>query len=414
MSCSNSDLDKLSSLLKEKKTNAEISPGISINKKPIAVIQINDDLRLIENEKIDIDGKSSYDEDGKIVSYLWKDGDKIIGNTDTISVKLISGIHIIELTVEDDKGSKGFIKKIIKVELDFSKIKIDLSSIEEIAVLRSSSKNINDISIYNNYLYGASDDGNIYIWELVFNELLSPKILLAHKDYEVSSILAINDKIYSGSNDNSIKIWDIGTRKPLKTIKNHSNTITSIIGDDNLIIFSSLDKKISVISAKSNNIIKTLISHKSPVIALSIIERYIISYSQNKEIKLWDTKKDYKNISTIDLVNGEVDFMKRYKNKIITSSKDGFITIRDVFNNSIIKEIKSSPIKAMDIYNNLIILALSNKNIISINIDSLEIKNILTTKHKATSIRIKEGIMAVGLEDQSIKIFGNKIQFEKR
>jgi hypothetical protein len=411
ISCSNSDLDKLSNVLSKKILQED---GFSsINQQPIAIITINENIAFKENMDITFDASSSFDPDGSISSYLWKNEGKIIGNTKSISIKLPSAIHIIELEIKDNQGSIGKTKKQISVGLDFNKIKLDINLVEEIATLKFSTKNINQLAINNNYLYAASNDGHIYYWELFFSELLNPNFILASKDYEIKNLLIRKNKIFSASSKGDIKIWDIKTKQLLKTIKNHTNVITSTIANDKIIAFSSIDKTISIISLESNNILTTITGHKSPITTLEIIRNFLISYSSNKIIKIWDINNNYKNVSTIDLDNKEVDFMLIHKDKLITASKNGLIIIRDIFKNTIIKEKQIDPIRAISIYKDNIIVALDNKNIDLINIDDFTSKNILQLDYKATSIYINEGILAISLDNQNIKIFGNKERLRK-
>ena len=49
-----------------------------------------------------------------------------------------------------------------------------------------------------------------------------------------------------------------------------------------------------------------------------------------------------------------------------------------------------------------------------ININDFSDKNLLKLENKVTSIHINEGILAIGLDNQEIKIFGNKERFKKR
>ncbi len=53
-----------------------------------------------------LDGSASYDEDGDIVSYSWRDAtNRVIGETVAMKVKLSSGNHTFTLTVTDDDGA---------------------------------------------------------------------------------------------------------------------------------------------------------------------------------------------------------------------------------------------------------------------------------------------------------------------
>jgi len=53
-----------------------------------------------------LDGSDSYDPDGEIVSWAWEnEGQRVIGSSDRIRVRLSKGVHVFYLTVTDDKGS---------------------------------------------------------------------------------------------------------------------------------------------------------------------------------------------------------------------------------------------------------------------------------------------------------------------
>ncbi len=409
-SCSSSDLDKLSKNL----TKDESDSSAKINQQPIAMISIDKNITFRENVEITLDAKDSFDTDGNIVSFVWKNDNKIIGNGEQLKIKLPSAVYIIELEIEDNQGSKGTVKRQITVRLDFAKLKLDINAVEEIAILKASTKDINQMSIHNNHLYAVSDDGNIYFWELLFNKLTHPRHIKVNEDYEIKTLLVKNNKLFIGSSDNDITIWNIETKQLLKSIKNHRNAITDSVSNDDIIAFSSIDKSISIISLKTNELIKTIKEHKSSITSLSIIKNFLISYSNNKIIKIWDIDNDYRNASTIDLINIKVDFMQRYEDELIIASRDGFIQIRDIITNVVLREIQIEPIRAMGIYESNIIVALNNKDINLINISDLSSKNILKLENKATSIIVNEGILAISLDNQNVKIFGNKEKFKQR
>ena len=53
-----------------------------------------------------LDGSDSYDPDGMVVSWTWRDrAGKVIGDSEKLKVKLNKGIHHFELTVQDNDGA---------------------------------------------------------------------------------------------------------------------------------------------------------------------------------------------------------------------------------------------------------------------------------------------------------------------
>ena len=63
------------------------------------------DSDLSGNEQVQLDGSGSYDPDGSIFTYTWKEGSTTIATGATPSVDLSVGVHNIVLTVEDNNGA---------------------------------------------------------------------------------------------------------------------------------------------------------------------------------------------------------------------------------------------------------------------------------------------------------------------
>ena len=95
----NDTLDLLSGLSAETKA-ANIPP----------VSDAGDDQKVEADDEgnavVLLDGSESFDPDGMVVAWTWKDRiGKTIGNTDRLKVKLPKGTHHFELTVEDNDGA---------------------------------------------------------------------------------------------------------------------------------------------------------------------------------------------------------------------------------------------------------------------------------------------------------------------
>jgi len=82
-------------LTKEKNSSVE-------NEKPTVTIY-GSVVALVE-EQVSLRGEAK-DKDGEIVSYLWKEGDKILGSKDKLSVVLPIGEHTLTLRVKDNLGA---------------------------------------------------------------------------------------------------------------------------------------------------------------------------------------------------------------------------------------------------------------------------------------------------------------------
>ena len=53
-------------------------------------------------ETVTLDGSASDDPDGSIVSYEWKIGDNVLGDTEILTYDFTVGVHTVTLTVQDD------------------------------------------------------------------------------------------------------------------------------------------------------------------------------------------------------------------------------------------------------------------------------------------------------------------------
>ena len=68
-----------------------------------------------QSETVTLDGSASYDPDGSIVSYSWKEGINEIAQGASPVVTLAVGTHVIDLTVTDDNGATGTDQVIVTV-----------------------------------------------------------------------------------------------------------------------------------------------------------------------------------------------------------------------------------------------------------------------------------------------------------
>ncbi len=66
------------------------------------------DFLIHENQTANLDASKSFDEDGEIIAYLWKEGNEVLGIEKVLSnITLTPGIHTITLTVTDNNNKSG-------------------------------------------------------------------------------------------------------------------------------------------------------------------------------------------------------------------------------------------------------------------------------------------------------------------
>jgi parallel beta-helix repeat protein len=85
-----------------------LGTGVIVNETPVAaagsdrsIVDMNDN----GSETVTLDGSSSSDGDGPLMSYLWKEGGTTIATGSTATVTLPVGEHVITLTVTDSQGA---------------------------------------------------------------------------------------------------------------------------------------------------------------------------------------------------------------------------------------------------------------------------------------------------------------------
>ena len=79
--------------------------------------QVVQDNAPYGTENVTLHGEGSSDSDGSIVGYAWTEGATLLANTVTPTIALADGVHIITLTVTDDKGATDTDEVIITVQL---------------------------------------------------------------------------------------------------------------------------------------------------------------------------------------------------------------------------------------------------------------------------------------------------------
>lgn len=136
--------------------NCDVIP----NEEPIA--DAGEDQEIIDlkgnnREAVSFDGSGSSDEDGTIMSYVWKNGDSQIGTGVKSTAVLNVGVHTITLEVYDDLGGKDTDKVVVTVlegtGVDNVKIPIELkiypSPVKEVLNIETNKGHVERVQLFN-------------------------------------------------------------------------------------------------------------------------------------------------------------------------------------------------------------------------------------------------------------------------
>jgi WD40 repeat protein len=197
------------------------------------------------------------------------------------------------------------------------------------------------------------------------------KLIKYFNHHKVNSIQVLEDanKLISTSSDNSIKIWNMRNGKCLKTLNEHSGTVTCvIIYNNNKFISGSWDDTIKIWDLESFECIETL-NNNSGVTSLLLLSDEILASCSWFEIKIWNLSK--KIIKKSIRTEGWIDFLTKTKDssKLITGSLfDSKIEIWDSNNCQLLKELNghSEEIRCLKMLNDETFLSGSRDNTIKI------------------------------------------------
>jgi NTE family protein len=209
------------------------------------------------------------------------------GTNDTTEKKLSSIFKMIvkyfmsfEESVHSEK-IKDQERTIYIDSVEISPINFDLSNEDKNKLIESGKQGVLDFLIakkrkLKNYMTLTHRHGN---------RLLRIRTLI-----KADSLILLNDgTLASASRVGTIKMWDISTGEEIKTLKGHTDGVTSLILlNDGILASASYDKTIKLWDISTGKEIKTLKGHTDGVISLILLNDGILaSASYDNTIKLW-------------------------------------------------------------------------------------------------------------------------------
>ncbi|KAI9301966.1 WD40-repeat-containing domain protein [Cunninghamella echinulata] len=185
-------------------------------------------------------------------------------------------------------------------------------------------------------VYSASRDKTIKEW--YFH---NSKAILQHtfKDLHQKSIycLYVNDRyIVSGSGDHTVVQLDRWSRKKIRTLRGHLDSVLNVLMDTKRIFSASKDKTIKIWSSATGQLLKTLNGHTVAVNAIKVHGDRLVSASGDHTVKLWDINTGECLHTFEDHERGVscIDFDGKF---IVSGSNDRNIIIWDIHGNLIRK-----------------------------------------------------------------------------
>ena len=150
-------------------------------------------------------------------------------------------------------------------------------------------------------LIAASDDGNIYIWNLITRKISN--ILCGSS--AVRALAMSTELLISGGDDKIVRIWNLENGTLLRKFEALTEKITSlVIRKSQQLLIGNDDGTIRIVDAKTGAV-NVLPGHSTPIRALALMkdEELLASTSDDHMIRIWDLSTG----KTIHVLQGHTD-----------------------------------------------------------------------------------------------------------
>ncbi|MDJ0774357.1 MAG: serine/threonine-protein kinase [Mastigocoleus sp. MO_167.B18] len=237
-----------------------------------------------------------------------------------------SRVNAIVVSPVSVRTPQGF-NKILASGSEDKTIKLwNLTTKKEIRTIRGHSDSVHTLAISpdGKILASGSNDKTITLWNLETGTEIHT--ITGHSSWVRSvAIGSLNTNIgdesdrdnrkilASGSTDKTIKIWDLSTGKLIRTLRGHTQSVTSIAitpsaaGSDTILVSGSADRTIKIWNLSTGKLVNTLKGHTQSITSLAINPNDRLSNNQtfasgstDKTIKIW-------NLSTGELIRTLAD-----------------------------------------------------------------------------------------------------------
>jgi WD40 repeat protein len=134
----------------------------------------------------------------------------------------------------------------------------------------------------------ASKHNTIGVWDLPSRKFL--RTLEGHSESVNDVAVTTDGKAVSASGDKTLKVWDLASGAIRPTVQSHTGAVTAVaVTTDNKAISASTDHTLKVWDLSSASVIRTLEGHKSMVWDVAVTtDGKVISASADHNLKIWD------------------------------------------------------------------------------------------------------------------------------
>jgi len=205
---------------------------INVNALPVA--NAGGDQTLTDSdsdgsEVVVLDGSGSYDVDGTISSYSWKEGAVEIATGETNNVTLAVGVHTIDLTVTDDDSATGTDSAVITINAGATNIPPVADAGPDQGVIDTNADGNEVVTLDGT---GSSDsDGTIssYVWKEGATQLATgsgPNVTLAVGEHTIT-LTVTDDDSATDTDDVVITVYSDDSLTSTTAFQNRSFTSQS-------------------------------------------------------------------------------------------------------------------------------------------------------------------------------------------
>ena len=193
------------------------------------------------------------------------------------------------------------------------------------AVLEGHTLAVNGVYADANYVYSASDDGTVRVWDRSDDTLVTS--LEGHGD-RVNGVYADDEYVYTCARDNTARVWDRATFEEVAVLEGHTDYVWDVYADETRIYTASRDGTVRIWDRTTFEEVTVLEGHSGDVTFVYADDERIYTASADRTARVWD-KEDPSQVTELEGHTGNVRTVLVDGDRLYTASYDGTVRVWD-------------------------------------------------------------------------------------